>query len=154
MPIYQYAFFPNATSEISGHESIWAQSFIYNSRRKKRLWNKFNQSKLKYTKVTRKKTNHQLLCGNSMKLDTVNNYPYQVLGSNSGTLKEEEVEEKMMECLQRYLMFIIGYTYFLQDDDAYNQFLSLMKDKKALNDVLECIIPEFIMDTWGRCCEL
>ena len=71
------------------------------------------------------------------------------MGSNAGTLneEEEEEEEKMMECLQRYLMFIIGYTYFLQDDDAYNQFLSLMKDKKALNDVLECIIPEFIMDT-------
>jgi len=41
----------------------------------------------------------------------------------------------------------VGYTYFLQDDDAYTQFLSLMKDKKTLNDVLECIIPEFIMDT-------
>ena len=26
-----------------------------------------------YTKVTRKETKHQLLCGNSMKLDTVNN---------------------------------------------------------------------------------
>ena len=34
---YQYALFPNATSEMSGHESIWAQSYIYNAASKDKV---------------------------------------------------------------------------------------------------------------------
>ena len=92
-----------------------------------------------------------ILCGNSMKLDTVNNLLGKgiwslVLGSNSGTLNEEEEEEEDGMFTEISHVFV-GYTYFLKDDDAYTQFLSLMKDKKTLNDVLECIIPELMMDT-------
>jgi len=65
-----------------------------------------------------------------------------VLGSNSGTLNGED--GMFIETSHIF----VGYTYFLQDDDdAYTQFLSLIKDKKALNNVLECMIPKFIMDT-------
>ena len=146
---YQYALFPNATSEMSGHESIWAQSYIYDDA------NKDNEEVIKHIEPTQIKTYHSdktkdksptILCGNSMKLDTVQNLIGKgiwslVLGSNSSTLNEEE------EMFNEISHVFVGYTYFLQDDDAYTQLLSLMKDKKTLNDVLECIIPEFIMDT-------
>ena len=148
---YQYALFPNATSEMSGHESIWAQSFIYYAanKDKEEIMKRIEPTQIKiYESDKTKDKSPTILCGNSMKLDTVNNLIGRgiwslVLGSNSGTLNEEEDDGMFNEISHAF----VGYTYFLQDDDAYTQFLSLMKDKKTLNDVLEYIIPEFIMDT-------
>ena len=147
---YQYALFPNATSEMSGHESIWTQSYIYdaaNKDKKEEIVKQIEPTQIKiYESNKTKDISPTILCGNSMKLDTVNNLLGKgiwslVLGSNSGALNEEE------EMFNEISHVFVGYTYFLQYDDAYTQLLSLMKDKKTLNDVLECIIPEFIMDT-------
>ena len=82
-----------------------------------------------------------------MEIDTVQNLVGKgiwslVLGSNSGTFNEED------GMFTEISHVFVGYTYFLQDnDDVYTQFLSLIKDKKTLNDILECIIPELMMDT-------
>jgi len=146
---YQYALFPNATSEMSGHESIWAQSYIYNAanKEKEEIIKQIEPTQIKiYESDKTKDKSPTILCGNSMKLDTVDNLIGKgiwslVLGSNSGTLNEED------GMFTEISHVFVGYTYFLKDDDAYTQFLSLMKDKKTLNDVLECIIPELIMDT-------
>jgi len=145
---YQYALFPNATSEMSGYESIWAQSFIYKDKNEE-IMKQIEPTQIKiYESNKNQDISPTILCGNSMKIDTVNNLIGKgiwslVLGSNSGTLNEEEEDGMFNEISHAF----VGYTYFLKDDDAYTQFLSLMKDKKTLNDVLECIIPEFIMDT-------
>ena len=154
---YQYALFPNATSEMSGHESIWAQSYIYNAanKDKEEIMKQIEPTQIKiYESNKNQDISPTILCGNSMKLDIVNNLIGKgiwslVLGSNLGTLNEEEEEEEEDDGMFNEISHVfVGYTYFLQDnDDAYTQFLSSMKDNETLNDVLEYIIPEFIMDT-------
>jgi len=132
---YQYALFQEAKSEMKGHQSIWAQSIIYEKN------NEFAQLPATQIKIYESEKNKEsptptILCGNSMKLDTVENLRGKgmwslVLGSHSGTVGDDGL---LTEISQAF----VGFTYFIPDDDSYKDFLCLLRNKSP-REALECI---------------
>ena len=134
---YQYALFPDAKSEMKGHDSIHSQSFIYDEQDTEEVTVvPATQIKI-YESDKTKELSPTILCGNSMKLDNVerilqkNGMWSLVLGSESGTLGDDGLFNEISQAF-------VGFTYFLPDDDAYQQFLSLVRDKSP-TEVLECV---------------
>ncbi|KAL7539836.1 hypothetical protein ACHAXR_009653 [Thalassiosira sp. AJA248-18] len=66
---YQYALFPEAKGEMKGHQSIWAQSVVYE---KDKLFARVPPTEIKiYESEKGKVVSPTILCGDSMKLGNV-----------------------------------------------------------------------------------
>lgn len=142
---YQYALFPDAKSEMKGHESIFAQSTVLLYGQQLEKEKKIPATSIKiYESDKTKDTSPTILCGNSMLLGKVEDLKGRgiwslVLGSHSNTLDDDGL---LAETTQAY----VGYTYFLPDEDSYNSFITtILREKKTREVQLECL-PAIIMD--------
>mmetsp|Transcript_25699 Transcript_25699/g.53676 ORF Transcript_25699/g.53676 Transcript_25699/m.53676 type:complete len:298 (-) Transcript_25699:190-1083(-) len=155
---YQYSLFPKAESEMNGHESIWAQSFVYekNSYEESCYPRVFPATQIKiYESDKRKDVSPTILCGDSMELDTVENLKGRalwslVLGSRTGDVSVTGDDDD-----NNYGMFtdvshaFLGLTYFIPDDDgAYQNFIRSIRDKSP-GEILTRVVPGFL-DLRGR----
>jgi hypothetical protein len=138
---YQYALFPNAKCQMKGHESIWAQSRIYNHHSNSNSNNATDDSnntaeRRRYppTSIKIYESNKDsptisptILCGNSMVVDTVENlcgnaiWSY-VVGSSTDTTSPPIVDDEDGFIVDNIDHSYIGLTYFLPHDE-YNNFI-------------------------------
>jgi hypothetical protein len=134
---YQYCLFPDAKSEMSGHQSVWAQSVIYDH--EKELLHS-HPTAIKIYESEKNKVSPTILCGNSMKFDKVVNLRGKgiwslVLGSDSDAVDDAGF-------LTQTLKAFIGFTYFIPNDEAYNELLSLVRNKSPAD--LLSRVPTFL----------
>ena len=121
---YQYCLFPDATSEMIGHQSIWAQSFIY--KHDNELVN-VNPTAIKIYESEKNSMSPTILCGNSMKFDHVSNLRGRgiwslVFGSNIDTVDDVGLFAEISHAF-------LGFTYFIPDGNAYTEFLISLRNK-------------------------
>lgn len=136
---YQYALFQEAECEMKGNQSIWTQSIIYE---KKNMIAQLPATQIKIYESEKNKVSHTILCGDSMKLDTLDNLRGKgiwslVLGSHSGAVGDDGLFTEISQAF-------IGFTYFIPDNDAYKDFLSLVRDKTPKEVLVN--IPALIDD--------
>jgi len=136
---YQYCLFPDATSEMMRHQTIWAQSIIYEH--DKDLIN-IPPTAIKIYESEKNALSPTILCGNSMKFDTVLNLKGKgiwsiVLGSNFDAVDHSGLFTEISQ-------IFIGFTCFIPDGDAYNEFLLSLKNKSPAEII--AYIPSLIHD--------
>ncbi len=121
---YQYALFPEAKCEMMGYQSMWAQSIIFERDKEFAILPvtavKIHESDIDALSPT-------ILCGNSMKLDTVVNLSGKricslVVGSHSSSLDDDGFLSEISNAF-------VGFTYFIPDDNAYKEFLLFIRNK-------------------------
>lgn len=136
---YQYGLFPEAKGEMKGNQAIWAQSFLYG---KDNDVSQIPPTQIKIYESKKNEVSPTILCGNSMALDKVQNLRGTglwslVLGSYTGTLDDES--QLFTEVSHAFL----GFTYFIQDDDRYNNFLCSIRNKQP-KDIMDIITNEYL----------
>ncbi|KAL3772799.1 hypothetical protein ACHAW5_009331 [Stephanodiscus triporus] len=130
---YQYALFPEAKCEMKGQQSMWAQSIIYE---RDKEFAHLPATAVKICESDKDAVSPTILCGDSMKLDTVVNLGGKgiwslVVGSKSGALDEDGF-------LSEITQVFVGFTFFIPDDHAYEKFLLSIRNKSP-TDVMSRI---------------
>lgn len=136
---YQYCLFQDATSEMMGHQSIWAQSVIYVQDRE---LVRIPPTAIKIYESEKNTLSPTILCGNSMKLEQVQHLRGKgiwslVLGSQIDTVDHTGLLKDISQAF-------VGFTYFIPDGDAYNDFLRSMKNKPPAEVIAN--IPSFLLN--------
>jgi hypothetical protein len=136
---YQYALFPKAKCEMIGHESMWAQSIIFERDKEIAC---IPATAVKIYESDKNAFSPTILCGNFMKLDTVVNLSEKricslVVGSHSSELDDDGILSEISNAF-------VGFTYFIPDDNAYNEFILFIRNKSP-TDVM-CRIFSFLDD--------
>ncbi len=131
---YQYGLFPEGKSEMKGFESIWAQGIVYDH--KGQEITKLSPTKIKINESTKDNLSPTILCGNTMKLDVVENLRGRgiwslVVGSENGEVRDDGRFANICRVF-------VGYTHFLADDNEYNNFQQFLK-LKSPQELLDCI---------------
>ena len=133
---YQYCLFPDAKSEMMGNQSIWAQSIVY-EQDKEIVY--IPPTAIKIYASERNTLSPTILCGNSMRLETVRYLRGKcicslVLGSPIDTVDHAGLFTEISRAF-------VGFTYFIPNTDAYNEFLRLVRNKTPAE--IMTYIPSF-----------
>lgn len=136
---YQYALFPEARCEMRGHQSMWAQSIIYECDKESA---RLPATAVKIYESEKDVVSPTILCGNSMKLDMVANLSGKgiwslVVGSPIGALDDDGFLSEISQAF-------VGFTYFIPDHHAYKKFIRLIRNESP-TDVMSRI-PSFLED--------
>lgn len=123
---HQYCLFPDAECEMRGHRSIWARSAIYRGGddggggEGLQLLAEIPATEIKIYESEKDTVSPTILCGDSMRLDTVENLRGKGIWSLvTGSASSDFVE--VSHCF-------IGYTRFLGEDE-YDGFVRGLEDK-------------------------
>mmetsp|Transcript_17851 Transcript_17851/g.37286 ORF Transcript_17851/g.37286 Transcript_17851/m.37286 type:complete len:265 (+) Transcript_17851:83-877(+) len=131
---YQYGVFPDAKSEMKGFQSIWAQGIVFDH--KSEAISKLPPTKIKIYESTKNELSPTILCGNTMKLDVVENLKGRGVWSLVVSSENGEVGDDGL-FINKCRVFV-GYTHFLEDDDEYNNVLEFLR-RKSPREFLGCI---------------
>ncbi len=133
---YQYCLFPDAKSEMMGHQSIWAQSIVYEQDKEINI----PPTAVKIYESEKNTLSPTILCGNSMRLENVRYLMGKciwslVLGSPIDTVDHAGLFTEISRAF-------VGFTYFIPNADAYNEFLRLVRNKTPAEFI--AYIPYFL----------
>lgn len=131
---YQYALFPNAESSMQGFQSIWAQGILFDEKDNNTI--QLPVTSIKIYESNKDEVSPTILCGDTMKLGLVEDWRGKglwslVVGSTSDDLNDTSLFSIISHAF-------IGYTYFIEDEDRYNEFLVFIRDKSP-SDILSRI---------------